>query len=108
LGPQIALLLPLWLLGVVAHDLSARSWMRRSVWVLGSLVAAGLVAAFGVAAREDEAAAGVTLQRVQLTLVFGTLIFFSFFVPAIALTRNLRASAAPRLQPFIRRLGDMT
>jgi len=109
LGPHIAAMLPLWLLGVVAHDLfqPGRGSARRVAWIVGGLAAAGVVAAFGVSAREHIQGAGINLQRVQVTLVFGTLVFFALFVPTVALTRRLRVNA-PRLQHVIRRLGDMT
>jgi peptidoglycan/LPS O-acetylase OafA/YrhL len=118
LGPQIALLLPVWLLGVVAYDACYRRapspWFQHettavSMIAVSGLLAAGVVALCGTQARTALiAASGIDLHRVSLTLILASLVFFSVFIIAILLSKRFSGRPAAKAQAIARWLGNLT
>jgi peptidoglycan/LPS O-acetylase OafA/YrhL len=122
LGPQITLMLPLWLLGVVAYDVCygklAMPWSRRDIalavaFVGAVLSAAGLaaylVAHFGHQLRVAFRGVGwAEPQRVQISVAVGAMIFFALLVPVALISNRLNLRLSIKLKATARWLGNLT
>jgi peptidoglycan/LPS O-acetylase OafA/YrhL len=112
LGPQIALLLPVWLLGVLVYEVGcARAPARVSVSILAvsGVLMTAIVALFGERTRRAlSALSGIDLHRVSLTLVIGALVFFSAFVILAPLCNRLATRPQANLLAVARWLGNLT
>jgi peptidoglycan/LPS O-acetylase OafA/YrhL len=118
LGPQVALLLPVWLLGALVYDVCCanaparpfqrRAWLAVVLAPLG-LLAAGAVVVCGARARTVFIhATGIDLNRVSLTLVATAFVFFAVFLVVVLLSARLTLPAAAKPQAIARRLGNLT
>jgi peptidoglycan/LPS O-acetylase OafA/YrhL len=117
LGPQIALLLPLWLLGVVAYDVCCASRPARqprgaaviaSTLAVGGFAVAGIVALFGQRVRTAYLTSGLQLHRVSLHVVLGALIFFPLFALAVRLASRSTLRPSAKSKALVRWLGNLT
>ncbi|HWW78039.1 MAG TPA: acyltransferase family protein, partial [Steroidobacteraceae bacterium] len=118
LGPQIALLLPMWLLGALVYDVCcanspARPFRRRAslaaALALIGLLAAGIVAVCGERARTVfMAGTGIDLHRVSLMLVATAFVFFSLFLIVVLLSARLTVRPAAKSKAVARWLGNLT
>lgn len=118
LGPQTALLLPLWLLGVVVYDVCCarppagplrHGALIASLLAVGALLSAAAVAVFGERARTAFAAAsGLNLHRVPLALILGALTFFAVFIIGALLSNQLAVRPSAKSMAVVRWFGNLT